>query len=308
MNKSIREFERYLRRKYPGKSTVKHYVSDLRILQNFIDKPPREMTKLDVANFVEDQLDRGLTATTVNRRLACLHHFFEFLADEADDDNWANPVVWRRHRVKEGQALPRDISDTEVERLFACIKYPRDRLMFGLMYEAGLRVGEVAALRVTDLILSSIPEAGARLRVRGKGQKERVVPVSPALTEQWEEWLAQRPQVASAAVFTTQRKKGISKRGIQDRMSHYSRQAGVAVSCHRLRHTFGRRMAEASMPLLSLAKLLGHEQVTTTQGYIAGAGVDVRADYDAAMSHLETEPHGPSPTGRDFASAHSACG
>ena len=292
MNEAIREFERYLNRRYPGRSTVKHYINDLQLFQRFVDKPPREVTRLDIDRFVEDQLARSLSATTVNRRLASLRHFFEFLADEADDDTWANPVVWRRQRVREGQPLPRDISDTDVERLFACISHPRDWLMFGLMCWAGLRVGEVAALRVSDLIPSSNPEVGARLLVRGKGQKERVVPLTPVLSQQWEEWLEQRPPVESNALFITRRKRGISVRGIQDRLAHYCRQAGIEVSCHQLRHTLGRRMAEAEMPLPSLSRLLGHAQVTTTQLYIAGAGVDVRADYEAAMGRLEAERPG----------------
>ena len=292
MNEAIREFERYLNRRYPGSSTVKHYVNDLQLFQRFVDKPPREVTRLDIDRFVEDQLARHLSPTTVNRRLACLHHFFEFLADEADDDTWANPIVWRQQRLKQGRPLPRDISEPDVERLFACINHPRDRLMFGLMCGVGLRVREVASLRVSDLIPSSNPEAGARLRVRGKGQKERVVPLTSALTHQWEEWLAQRPQVEGDATFTTRRKQGISVRGIQDRLAHYCRQAGMRVTCHQLRHTFGRRMAEADMPLPSLSKLLGHAQVTTTQLYIAGAGVDVRADYEAAMGRLGAERPG----------------
>jgi len=289
MDEAIGEFERYVNRRYPGRSTAKHYISDLQIFRSFVDKPAREVTRLDVDSFVEDQLGQGHSATTVNRRLACLHHFFEFLADEADDDAWANPVVWRRQRVKEGQPLPRDISDADVERLFACIDHPRDRLMFGLMCWAGLRVGEVAVLRVSDLIPTGGAERSTRLRVWGKGQKERVVPLTPDLTRQWEIWLAQRPEVEEDALFITRRKRGISVRGIQDRLAYYCRQAGLAVSCHRLRHTFGRRMAEGEMPLPSLSKLLGHAQVTTTQVYIAGAGVDVRADYEAAMSRLDAE-------------------
>jgi len=289
MDEAIREFEGYVNRRYPGRSTAKHYVSDLQIFRSFVGKPAREVTRWDVDRFVEDQLAHGHSATTVNRRLACLHHFFEFLADKADDDTWANPVVWRRQRVKEGQPLPRDISDADVERLFAGIDHPRDRLMFGLMCWAGLRVGEVAALRLSDLIPASGGEMGARLRVRGKGQKERVVPLTAELTQQWEKWLAQRPEVEEEALFITRRKQGISVRGIQDRLAHYCRQAGLEVSCHQLRHTFGRRMAEGEMPLSSLSKMLGHAQVTTTQVYIAGAGVDVRADYEAAMSRLDAE-------------------
>jgi site-specific recombinase XerD len=287
MNQAIQAFERYLKRRYPNSSTPKSYVHDLRLFQRLIDKAPRQVSRADIARFVEDQLERGLAATTVNRRLAALHQFFEFLADQAEDDEWANPVHWQQQRVKEGQPLPRDLSDGEVEQLFACIDHPRDRLMFGLMYWVGLRVAEVAALRVSDLIPGPDPASGARLRVRGKGQKERVVPLTAAMVEQWGIWLRQRPAVESEQVFITRRKKGFSTRGIQERLSHYAQQAGMQVSCHQLRHTFGRRMVEGQMPVLSLSKLLGHTQVATTQVYIAGAGVDVRADYEVAMSHLE---------------------
>jgi integrase/recombinase XerC len=289
MDEGIREFEYYLKRRYPGSSTAKHYISDLQLFQRLVDKPPREVTRLDVDRFIEHQLARGLSAATVNRRLASLHHFFEYLADESEDDTWANPVVWRRHRVKEGKPLPRDVSDAEVEWLFATIDHPRDRLMFNLMYQVGLRVGEVAALRVSDLIRADNPAAGVRLRVRGKGQKERVVPLTPDLVQQWHQWLAQRPQVTTDALFLTRRRQGISVRGIQERLNHYCHQAGVQFTCHQLRHTFGRRMAEGEMPLPSLSKLLGHAEITTTQVYIAGAAVEVRADYEAAIDRLETQ-------------------
>lgn len=289
MDKDIRAFERYLERRYPGSSTAKHYISDLNLFRQLVGKGPREVTRLDIDRFVEDQLARDLAATTVNRRLASLYHFFEFLADEAEDDNWGNPVVWRRHRVKEGQPLPRDVSDAEVERFFDHTTHPRDRLMFSLMCQVGLRVGEVAALHVSDLMRSDNPAAGGRLRVCGKGQKERVVPLTAALVRQWDEWLVQRPQVETDAVFVTRRKQGITVRGIQERLNHHCQRAGVKFTCHQLRHTLGRRMAEGEMPLPSLSKLLGHAQVTTTQVYIAGAAVEVRAHYEAAMERLGSQ-------------------
>jgi site-specific recombinase XerD len=271
---------------------VKHYINDIQLFRRIVDRPFREVTRLDIDRFVEEQLERKLSATTVNRRLASLHHFFEFLADEAEDDTWANPVAWRRHRVREGKLLPRDVSDMKVEQFFTYVDQPRDRLMFSLMCQIGLRVGEVAALQVADLIRTDKPGAGMRLRVRGKGQKERVVPLTAELVHLWDEWLVQRPQVASDAVFVTRRKKGISVRGIQDRLKHYCQQAGVQFTCHQLRHTFGRRMAEGEMPLPSLSKLLGHAQITTTQNYISGAAVKVRADYQAAMDRLQAQESG----------------
>lgn len=297
MKRAIEEFERYLNRRCPGRSTARHYVSDLRVFQRLVDKPPRDVSRQDVSRFVEDQLARGLSAATVNRRLACLRCFIEFLASEADDSTWANPVVWRQHRVKEGKTLPRDVSEATVEQLFACISHPRDRLIFALMCWAGLRVGEVAGLRMSDIIPANSLGAGPRLRVRGKGQKERVVPLTFALAREVATWLAQRPETESDALFITRRRSGFSERGIQDRLTHYARQAGIEVSCHQLRHTFGRRMAEGSMPLTSLSKMMGHAHVTTTQAYIAGAGVDVRADYEAALARLEAEcPSTPLPS------------
>jgi len=291
MEKSIREFERYLNRRYPNSSTAKHYINDLRIFQRIVDKTPRQIGRRDITEFVEYQLKQDSAATTVNRRLSSLHHFFEFLAYEADDDAWANPVVWQFHRVEEGKPLPRDLSDDDVEQLFDHIDHPRDRLMFRLMCWAGLRVGEVATLGIEDLIPSDYA-VGARLRVQGKGQKERMVPLTPDLVQLWETWLDQRPVVEDEALFVTRRKGGISVRGIQERLAHYGRQAGIKVTCHQLRHTFGRRMAEGQMPLPSLSKMMGHVQVTTTQGYIAGAAVDVRADYQEAMGRLAAERPG----------------
>ncbi|MGD8244993.1 MAG: tyrosine-type recombinase/integrase [Anaerolineae bacterium] len=291
MEESIGAFERYLNRRYPNSSTARHYTNDLRVFQRFIDKSPRQIGRRDISRFVECQLEQNNAATTVNRRLSSLHHFFEFLAHQADDDTWANPVVWQFHRVGEGRLLPRDLSDEEVERLFAHIDHPRDRLIFRLMEGAGLRVGEVAALRIGDLIPSDHVE-GVRLRVQGKGQKERMVPLTPQLVRLWETWMEERSAVEDEAVFVTRRKRGISIRGIQDRLTHYGHQAGIKVTCHQLRHTFGRRMAEGYMPLPSLSKMMGHAQVTTTQGYIAGAAVDVRADYQAAMGRLAAERPG----------------
>lgn len=295
MEESIREFERYLNRRYPNSSTAKHYINDLRIFQRFLDKPPREIRRRDIGAFIESQLQQGLAATTVNRRLSSLRHFFEFLAHEADDDTWANPVVWQFHRVEEGKPLPRDLSDDQLEQLFAQVDHPRDRLMFKLMGEAGLRVNEVASLRLSDFIPSSTPQGRPRLRVQGKGGKERVVPLTAELVQLWETWLDQRPAVEDQAMFITRRKRGISVRGIQERLAHYSRRAGLKTTCHQLRHTFGRRMAEGQMPLPSLSRMMGHAQVTTTQGYIAGAAVDVRADYQEAMGRLAAERPGSPP-------------
>jgi site-specific recombinase XerD len=298
MEQTIEQFERYIKSRYPNSSTAKHYVHDLRQFSRLIGKPWRDVTREDVDRFVEEQLERGLAATTVNRRLAAVREIFEYLAEENQEEEWPNPVSWKRHKVKAGKPLPRDISEPEVERLFEQITHPRDQAMFRLMLDAGLRVEEVVELRTSDLMAASDGSLG-RLRVRGKGGKERFVWLMPETLRVVQAWLEQRPEVADGALFITRRKKGFSVRGIQERLAHYCRSAGVKVSAHQLRHTFGRRMAEAKMPVTSLAALLGHAQVTTTQIYIAGAGVEVQADYQAAIERLQAARLEAPPTWED---------
>jgi site-specific recombinase XerD len=290
MEEVIARFERYIQSRYPDSATAKHYVHDLRLFSQLIDKPPRAVSREDVDRFVEDQLGRGLAARTVNRRLATLHAFFEYLAEEDAEEEWPNPVIWKRHKVKEGQPLPRDVNEADIERLFAYISQPRDQAMFRLMLDVGLRVEEVSQLKVSDLMTVS-DGALARLRVCGKGNKERFVWLPPETLEVVQTWLAQRPQVKDDKMFVTRRKKGFSVRGIEERLAHYGRLAGVKVSPHPLRHTFGRRMAEAQMPVTSLAALMGHAQLKTTQVY----GVEVQADYQAAIERLEAARQETSP-------------
>ena len=289
MEQAIERFERYIKSRYPNSTTARHYVHDLRQFNRLIDKPPRAVTREDVDRFVDDQLERELAATTVNRRLAALREFFEYLAEESQEEEWPNPVNWKRHKVKPGQPLPRDVSESEIKRLFAQIVHPRDQAMFRLMLDVGLRVQEVAKLRTSDLMVTSDSSLG-RLRVRNegaKGSKERFVWLASETLGVVQAWLAQRPQVVDEALFITRRNKGFSVRGIQERLAYYCHSASVKVSPHQLRHTFGRRMAEAGMPVTSLAALMGHAQVTTTQIYIAGAGVEVQADYQAAIERLQ---------------------
>lgn len=270
-------------------STASHYKNDLEQFGRMIDKAPRAVTRLEISQFVTEQLKAGLSAATVNRRLASLSSFFEYLADEAEDEAWTNPVVWRSHRVKQGHQLPRDLSEQIAGQFWATVQLgpERDQAIVALMLDVGLRVGEVARLQLSDFEASQQPSELSSLRVTGKGQRQRRVWLVPETSQLLQAWLSQRPAVQNGALFITRRKRGFSVRGLQERVKHYTLQAGLpadAVSCHRLRHTFARRMAEARMPLPSLSHWLGHRQLKTTQIYIAGANPQVQADYQAAMA------------------------
>ena len=107
--------------------------------------------------FVDSQLEANLKPATINRRVATLHTFFEYLASEEPDKAWPNPVNRRRHALKEGESLPRDASEAEVNALFAVMDDPRGRARFGLMLGSSLRVGEVVTLPCDHLEAPLVP-------------------------------------------------------------------------------------------------------------------------------------------------------
>jgi site-specific recombinase XerD len=269
-------------------------MSDMRIFVRHVgDKPPVEVSVKDIDSFMDQQATQGLSPATMNRRLAALHTFFEFLASEEPDRPWPNPVNWRRHKVKEREALPRDIPDWAVAQLFAAIDDDRDRAIFGLMVGAGLRVGEVVSLRLQDLEAPSSTNEMACLRVQGKGRKERMVWLTSPLYATVQGWLQQRPSSSSEHLFLNQHGRPLSEAGVQYRLHEHAERAGLQVTCHQLRHTFARRLAEQDMPIESLSKLLGHAQVQTTQIYTAGADPKLQAAFAQAMSQLEEPSHAP---------------
>lgn len=287
MKADVERYIHHIERRYPKRSTKKHYASDLNIFVRFIgNKPPREVTVQDVDAFTEKQSQRQLQPATINRRLVAISGFFQFLILETDEDGWRNPVRWKRHGIRQGQHLPRDVNEDTVEALWEKIDDPRDQAMFALMLKAGLRVGEVVALN-NDAVEGPGKDRLARMRVLGKGDKERIVWLTPQTWLYLHYWIQIRPHSESQALFLNQHGRRLSVSGIQYRLKEYCRRAGVWVTCHQLRHTFARRLAEQEMPIESLARLMGHNDLQTTQRYINGAGLTVRHDFLATIEKLD---------------------
>ena len=197
-----------------------------------------------------------------------------------------NPVRPKRHFIRQGQRLPRDVQDKDLEQLFAAIESERDRAMFLLMLRCGLRVGEVRNLALDDLYLYSIPGSLPRLWLRGKGDKERVVYLSSQALAALEAWLELRRDGNDRAVFVNRSGKRLTVTGIQLQLAAYCQRAGVWVTCHQFRHTFGRHMIEARVPVTTIQKLMGHAHLRTTEVYLHISDGQVQADYEAAMEQV----------------------
>jgi len=287
---SLQHFEQYLRRRFPDRRTAVDYLSDGRQFAAFCPKPWRAVTMQDIDAFVDQQRQHGLRPTTVKRRVAALKTFFDFLAEETGDLAWPNPVRFKRQAGKLPRALPRDLSDEQVERLWAVSTAPRDRAWFAWMLRAGLRVGEVVGLTLDDQLAAPHGDRPAGLRVCGKGRQERVVLLTADAWAVLQDWLAVRPASDQAEVFLNERGCRLTASGLEWLLHGYSAHAGVSVTPHPLRHTFARQATEAGMPVTSLGKLLGHAQVSTTQVYTAGADPALAQAYQTTMRQLAPLP------------------
>ena len=151
MKKEIGQFKKHLQYKFQESSTAKHYVSDMNIFHRFAgDIMAKGITTKLISEFIQEQSQQGKSVTTINRRVSSLSSFVDFLIEKTEDDNWISPVRPKIHKVKAGYRLPQDIKDKTANALFEVIDDDRDRAMFTLMINCGMRVGEVVKLNVSS--------------------------------------------------------------------------------------------------------------------------------------------------------------
>ena len=284
MLSEIERFVNWVRRRNPQARTWRDYGYDLHQFVAVIgDHPPGEVGYQEIDRYVTWQVSQGFKATTVNRRLASLIALYTFLSDE--DTSLVCPVLPHRHCLRQPQPLPRPVQEEILSRFFAVVSESRDRAMFVLMLRCGLRISEVAGLRLSDLYLEEI---SPRLVARGKGWRERSVYLSPQAERALRLYLAERASATCDFVFLSYQGQGMSTTAIHKRLMHYREQAGVYLTAHRLRHTFANDLLNADAPVTSIQKLMGHRWLETTQTYVNANDRQVQEDYYAACQKLES--------------------
>jgi len=282
------EFERGLSR-----NTLTAYRTDL--LQFGVFLAGRELEATDAAGSDLSDFLAGLargngqapcSAATVNRKAACLRSFYRHLRREEliDDDPAAALAAPRR-----GKKLPHVLSQSEVQHLLAQPRGDepaaiRDRAILELMYACGLRASETIGLDVGDVDIKN----GA-LRARGKGSKERVVPIGGKAATALSAYLrGARPKLVQSAgenrLFVNFRGGPLTRQGLYKIVQRHARSAGLAerMSPHTLRHSFATHLLAGGCDLRSVQEMLGHADVSTTQLYTHLSGDDLkRAYFDA---------------------------
>ncbi len=261
---------KYERRLSP--QTCLHYARDLNALAAYCRRDNvLHWTEVDAEHiraFSGACYRQGLGARSIARRLSAARTFFRFLVREKKI--LLNPAAGIR-APKATRRLPGNL---DVDRMAKLLDIrgqgpvaARDRAMLELLYSSGLRLSELIGLDLDGLDL-----ADATVRVRGKGDKERILPVGRYALEALRKWLAVRVELAAPdaqALFVSTRGTRLSARGVQARVHHWARRQGLdtRVYPHLFRHSFASHLLESSHDLRGVQELLGHANISTTQVY-----------------------------------------
>jgi integrase/recombinase XerC len=271
---SVDGYMRYLRyERRMSINTTQNYRRDINALMRFLadeDLPGWEaVDSYHIRAFASWCNRRGLAARSIQRRLSALRGFFAFLVRENVID--ANPAVEVPSPKLPGR-LPKTLDVDEVARLLELDGDEplvlRDRAIMELFYSSGLRLAELTRLDIPDLDLGD-----GLVRVTGKGNKERVVPVGRKAREALARWLGARRELLKGreepALFVSRLGRRLSTRSVQVRIREWARRLGMAstVHPHQLRHSFATHLLESSGDLRAVQELLGHANIGTTQIY-----------------------------------------
>jgi len=285
----IQRFRHYLSsEKQLSPRTLESYLRDLSRFQQFCQQHDLRQLPQVEADHIRQCLAKlrheGLGGTSLQRWLSALRSFFRFGIRQ----EWlqTNPAVGIQ-APKSPKKLPKTLDVDQVAQFVetpaaAATSAPaapgdsllqlRDSAMLELMYSSGLRLAEVAVLDLQDLNMSE-----GLVRVTGKGNKQRTVPVGSVALNALQAWLNQRQLETETgtiapdepAVFTGKRGRRLSHRAIQQRFRQISLQSGMAtpVNPHMLRHSCASHMLESSGDLRAVQEMLGHANIATTQVY-----------------------------------------
>jgi len=286
------------REKNYSPATVEGYGSDLKefaeFLRDHLKLPPEAkipLEKIDRSAIRAwlNLLYQGLTPVSIERHLASVRSFFQYLMKSGKAGH--NPARMVRSPKKE-KKVPRVLSPDEV---FALLDTPdaeskegiRDRAILELFYASGLRVSELCGLNLADLDLDQ-----RLLRVLGKGSRERVVPFHDSAAARLKKYLAVRPkfhprvlsQDASQALFLNERGRRLSRQSVELLLKKHLQKSNILkpATPHTLRHSFATHLLDSRMGIRSIQELLGHQSLSTTQKYTHAGLKEIMEAYDDA--------------------------
>ena len=291
LEQSIDQYLQELARIAASRHTIHAYAADLRQFLEFLspaEGDPPEPNSIDVLllrEWLAALYREELTAVTIRRKLAAVRGLLGFLLREGVVTVNVGRLVRTPKAPKklpdvmsaeQANALVDGVATRKVERPFPA----RDRAIFELLYGCGVRVSELAGLNLEDV---DLPEGW--LRVRGKGRKERQVPIPRKAVEALERYVEERPVVRDErAIFLNHHKKRLSARGIHGIVKLYATllAGDASIHPHSFRHAYATHLLADGADLRAIQELLGHARLSTTQKYTQVSLTDLITVYDKA--------------------------
>lgn len=255
-----------------AENTVEAYVSDLVQFAHFVlrmwDVPPEAVGTEQIERFLERLYRADREKTSQARALSSIKSLFDFLLAEERID--ASPAEFVPP-PKFSRQLPDLLSTAEIDRIIAAVdtstvKGLRDAAMLEVLYSCGLRVSELTSLRLSDLFFGE-----GYVRVIGKGDKQRIVPISTVARDRIQLYLERRPAASdnTEILFLNNRGKALTRVMVFTIIRRAARDAGIdkRISPHTFRHSFATHLLEGGASIRQVQEMLGHENIATTEIY-----------------------------------------
>ena len=268
MKKLLQDYSYYLSiERAMSQNTVASYCSDVEKFLAAYGGRAEDAGPADIEDYLSTR--RQLSERSQARLVSSLRSFFDWMVKEGYISD--NPCD-RVDAPKLGVYLPNVLSEDEVDRIIRCVDTSswmgkRDRAILEILYGCGLRVSEASGLKISSLFL----EQGF-IRIIGKGNKERLVPIGEMAMEALEAYMEDRPAPAAKAddlVFLNRFGKSISRVSLFKIVKKYTLAAGIMkeISPHTFRHSFATHLIEHGADLRVVQEMLGHENIATTEIY-----------------------------------------
>ena len=252
--------------------TLKRYADENLKLIRFLRKPLYEVTTYDLRFYLSYRRQQGKVSNrTLDGMRRCYSSFFGWLSAEGLIGR--NPCA-ALSKIKYRKTVKKPFSAIELEKIRKACQTPRDIAIVDFLYATGCRVSEVVALDISDIDFDNL-----ECRVLGKGNKERIVYLSPVAAMHLQEYLRSRRDF-SEALFAGKGSDRIGKNGIEALLKRSGKAAGVEnVHPHRYRRTLATNLLDRGMNIQDVAAILGHADLKTTQVYCYISQVNVQAAY-----------------------------
>ncbi len=296
----IKDYELYLKKeKGSSPNTVSSYVRDIEQYAFFLEKyhqitKPDQIEKKHVDAFMRS-LKRDMTTKSMARKLTAIRSFHHFLLIEKEVDGDVTKAI---QSPKIEKHLPQVLSVDEVMAILKQVDVTkplglRNLALLELIYGSGLRVSELLDIEMSDIHLNQ-----GYVIVKGKGEKERMVPISdPSVVALRNYIIKARDQLLegkkSSYLFLNQQGERLSRQGFFKLLKKLAQEASVQTECspHTLRHSFATHLLENGMDLRTLQSLLGHEDISTTQIYTHISQKRIKEIYQQAHPRAKEDKH-----------------